>query len=266
MEIFLKSTVLFQHYSLFASKAHHKEFFILLLRLSCFYLEKCWPFLFLQLQETSIAAFTLLCLLFPSWWLTWHKQQISYAASLRKTNKQQTESKKNFGKISRETMCYAWARHSPCPLTQNLLQNFLNSFKFTRSNGAEQVIPECSIAGKGNCGESRRKREAELCRKIWLDGPFFPFHRSSGASSKFSSGRKSFFYCLCPSELTLSSSWDSALTAFSSPLVLGISACCLFGSSSTCIRTPSPEPLTQQGGSVHWGLCPSPSSLPCLLS
>lgn len=105
-EIFLKSTMLFQRYSPFASKARHKEFVLLLLRLSCFYLEKCWPFLFLQLQETSIAAFTLLCLLFPSWWLTWHKQQISSAASLRKTNKQQTESKKNFGKISRETMCY----------------------------------------------------------------------------------------------------------------------------------------------------------------
>ena len=198
----------------------------------------------------------------------YYTKKIPESPENKQTNKQ-TESKKNFGKISREillSMVFAWAKQSPCPLTQNLLQNFLNSFKFTRSNGAEQLIPECSISGKANCGESRRKREAGLCCKIWLDGPFFPFHCSSGASSKSSSCRKSFFYCLCPSELTLSPSWDSALTACSSPLLLGISACCLFGSSSTCIRTPSPEPLTQQGGSVQWGLCPSPSPLPCLLS
>lgn len=54
MENFLKSTMLFQHYSLFASSAHHKEFFFLLLRLSDSYLEKHWPFLFFQPQERSI--------------------------------------------------------------------------------------------------------------------------------------------------------------------------------------------------------------------
>lgn len=32
--------------------------------------------------------------------------------------------------------------------------------------GTEQGIPECFIAGKGNCGKMQREREAELPCKI----------------------------------------------------------------------------------------------------
>lgn len=47
------------------------------------------------------------------------------------------------------------------------------------------------------------------------------------------------------------------------PLGLGISACCLFVSSSVCIITPSTEPLKQPGVSIQWRLC---LPFPCALS